>query len=142
MLEDISKNEPLNAEHIQLAFHQSSRYLIPYNQSKSKQYGLIFFNTCNRPGAKQEADDLQEALEIAGSTVIKRNWKDPHDLQAMMDEALSGILSECSLLTVFLLSHGYMGALVGDNNHEIPVNHILHHLSDTVPKYVPMVSSV
>ena len=58
-----------------------------------------------------------------------------------MDSILdSGILRNCSLLTLCIMTHGYRGVFSGSHRTEIPVNNFLNQLSVSLPDYLPLVS--
>ena len=117
----------------------SSQYIIPHKQKKSKRYGLILFCSAGRQGAVAEADDLEHALQTTGCDVMRMDWSEAGELQCMIESALSGIVGNCSLLIVSLMSHGCRGVLRGSDGEEIPVNDILHQFTYTLPEYVPLV---
>lgn len=62
---------PLNVEQIKTLSPVSSYYIIPYNQKRSRRYGLVLFNSVDRSGAAAEADNMEQALEEAGCDVTK-----------------------------------------------------------------------
>ena len=130
---------PLNVEQIKTLSPVSSYYIIPYNQRRSRRYGLVLFNSVDRSGAAAEADNMEQALEEAGCDVTKMEWKDAAELGSMIDSALIKMMSDYSLLTVCLMSHGCQGALSASDGKEKPVNDIVHQLSYSLPSYVPLV---
>lgn len=132
----IIRQEPLTVENMKTMAPLTERYVIPYNQSKSKRYGLVLDNTPSRPGAKEEADCMEQSLKTAGFDVIRREWFNVDELQSIIDKALYGIKDDCSLLTVCLMSHGRRG----DEGQEIPISRILDQFTYILPEYVPMVS--
>ena len=120
----------------------SSQYVIPYNQLKSKRYGLILYNSRDRRGADEEAENMEHALETAGCDVIKLQWSNTSELGSMIDSSLEVIVGDCSLLIVAMMTHGYIGALRGCENSEIPINDILFQLRHTLPNQLPVVSNL
>ena len=70
---------------------------------------------------------------------MRMDWSEAGELQCMIESALSGIVGNCSLLIVSLMSHGCRGVLRGSDGEEIPVNDILHQFTYTLPEYVPLV---
>ena len=138
-IQRITETESLTTEQIQQLSPHSSQYIIPYKQKKSKRYGLILFSLEGRQGAVAEADDLEQALLTTGCDVIKMEWSEATELHNMIESALSRIVADCSLLIVCLMSHGSRGALADSHNKSIPVNHILHQFSFSLPEEIPLV---
>ena len=60
----------------------------------------------------------------------------------MIDSSLEGIVGDCSLLIVAVMTHGYRGALRGSENSEIPINDIMFQLQNTLPKHTPLVRTL
>ena len=138
-IQRITETESLTTEQIQQLSPHSSQYIIPYKQKKSKRYGLILFRSEGRQGAVAEADDLEQALQTTGCDVIKMEWSEATELHNMIESALSRIVADCSLLIVCLMSHGSRGALADSHRKSIPVNHILHQFSFSLPQEIPLV---
>ena len=138
-IQRITETESLTTEQIQQLSPHSSQYIIPYKQKKSKRYGVILFRSEGRRGAVAEADNLEQALLIAGCDVIKMEWSEAVELHNMIESALSRIVTDCSLLIVCLMSHGSRGALADSHGQSIPVNHILHQFSFSLPQEIPLV---
>ena len=139
-IRQIEEEEPLTVGQIEELSSYSSRYILPQNQAKVKRYGLILYSSAERQGAGEEADNFKYALETAGCDVIKLEWSNTSELGSMIDSSLTGIVSNCSLLIVAVMTHGYRGALRGSEGSEIPINDILFQLEYTLPKQLPLVS--
>ena len=135
----IIEQEPLSAGHIEELSPYSTQYVIPHNQTRMKRYGLILYNKQHRHGAEEEADNFKQALEAAGCDVTKLEWTNAAELGSMIDSSLEGIVGDCSLLIVAVMTHGYRGALRGSGSSEIPINNILFQLQYTLPKHTPLV---
>ena len=102
---------------------------------------MIFCNISNREGANEEAYNIRLALKSIGCEVFEIEWSAAHELGAKMDSILdSGILRNCSLLTVCIMTHGYRGVFSGSDGTEVPVNNVLNQLSVSLPEYLPLVS--
>ena len=139
-VQEIVSSEPLTVGQIEDLSPYSSQYIIPHNQTKTKRYGLILYSAEDRHGADEEADNFKHALETAGCDVIKLQWSNTSELDNMIDSSLTGILDDCSLLIVAVMTHGYRGALNGSEGSEIPINDILFRLEYLLPKHLPLVS--
>ena len=138
-IEQIIEQEPLSAGHIEVLSPYNTQYVVPHNQTRMKRYGLILYNKQHRHGAEEEADNFKQALEAAGCDVTKLEWTNAAELGSMIDSSLEGIVGDCSLLIVAVMTHGYRGALRGSENSEIPINDILFQLQHTLPKHTPLV---
>ena len=138
---EIIEHEPLNQGQIEELSPYSSQYVIPHNQTKTKRYGLILYNSEDRHGADEEADNFKQALETAGCDVIKLQWSNTSELGSMIDSSLTRIVGDCSLLIVAVMTHGYRGALRGSTGSEIPINDLLYHFNQELPQHLPMVST-
>ena len=141
-IEHIIEEEPLSAGHIEELSPYSAQYVIPHNQTRMKRYGLILYNKQHRNGAEEEADNFKQALEVAGCHVTKLEWTSTAELGSMIDSSLEGIVGDCSLLIVAVMTHGYRGALRGSENSDIPINHILFQLQLTLLKHTPLVRTL
>ena len=139
-VQEIVSSEPLTVGQIEELSPYSSQYVIPHNQTKTKRYGLILYSAEDRHGADEEADNFKHALETAGCDVIKLQWSNTSELDNMIDSSLTGILDDCSLLIVAVMTHGYRGALRGSEGSEIPINDILFQLEYTLQEQLPLVS--
>lgn len=140
LIVNIIEHESISVEQILELSPHSSRYLVPFNQSKSKHHGLIFFNTEDRQGAENEASYMKQALQLTGCEIIQQEWSAAHQLGDMIDNALTDILAECSLLVVCIMTHGYRGTLSGGEGTEISVNDVLNQLTTSLPGHLPLVS--
>ena len=138
---EIIEHEPLNQGQIEELSPYSSQYVIPHNQTKTKRYGLILYNSEDRHGADEEADNFKQALETAGCDVIKLQWSNTSELGSMIDSSLTRIVGDCSLLIVAVMTHGYRGALSGSEGSEIPINNILRQFEQDLPSHIPLVSN-
>ena len=133
------ETEPLTIHHIEKLQPHSNVSIIPYNQEKSKRYGMILYNTSNRPGAIEEADNLCRALTAAGCQASKCEFSGSLELQNIISDRLQAIVTDCSLLVVCVMAHGGRGAVSGGVGEEIPINTILQHLAHHLPKFIPLV---
>ena len=134
------ETEPLTFHHIEKLQPHSNVSIIPYNQEKSKRYGMILYNTSNRPGAIEEADNLYRALAAAGTQTSNYEFSGSTELRKTIKTALQVIISDCSLLVVCVMSHGGRGSISGDRGEEIPIKTILQQLVHHLPKFIPLVS--
>ena len=119
----------------------SSQYVIPHNQTKTKRYGLILYNSEDRHGADEEADNFKQALETAGCDVIKLQWSNTSELGSMIDSSLTRIVGDCSLLIVAVMTHGYSGVFAGSDGYEIPIDNVLYQIEQRLRMEIPLVSS-
>ena len=140
MINELAEKEPLTVDHIKELSPHSSQYIVPYNQKRSKRYGLILYTTYNRPGAQDEADNMERSLHTAGFCVEKIEWNDAWELHSKLDSTLQQIACDCSLLVLCLMSHGSRGVLHGGDSHGIiRIYDVLQHLSQLIAEFIPMV---
>ena len=140
MINELAEKEPLTISHIEELSPHSSQYIVPYNQKRSKRYGLILYTTYNRPGAQDEADNMEQSLHTAGFCVEKIEWNDAWELHSKLDSTLRQIACDCSLLVLCLMSHGSRGVLHGGDNPDIiRIYDVLQHLSQLIAEFIPMV---
>ena len=67
-------------------------------------------------------------------------WSNVDELHNMIESVLNGIVADCSLLIVCLMSHGSRGVITGSNGKAIPVNKILNaFVGNLMPKELPLV---
>ena len=141
LVQNLTGKYPLSLKQVVQLSQNSSHYVVPYKSSRSRHFGLILCNISDREGANEEANNIKIALESIGCEVIKIEWSAAHELGAKMDSILdSGILRNCSLLTVCMMTHGYRGVFSGSHGTEVPVNDVLNQLSVSLPDYLPLVS--
>ena len=131
----------MSIEQIGVLSPHSVKYVIPYNQKKSRRYGLIIFNSHNRPNAAKEASYLKRSLKIAEFKVKKRRWSHSKALYEEIEEALTHLAADCSLLFVCIMAHGSRGELVDSNGAPIAINNVLHHLTIRLSMTLPVVTS-
>ena len=129
----------MSIEQIGVLSPHSVKYVIPYNQTKSKRYGLIIFNPHNRPRAAEEADYLKQSLENAEFDVLIRQWSDSEELHKEIQQALTDLAADCSLLFVCIMAHGSRGELVGSTGAPIAINDVLQHLTIHLSMTLPVV---
>ena len=135
LVQNLTGKYPLSLKQVVQLSQNSSHYVVPYKSSRSRHFGLILCNI------NEEANNIKLALESIGCEVIKIEWSAAHELGAKMDSILdSGILGNCLLLTVRIMSHGYRGVFSGRDGTEVPVNDVLNQLSVSLPDYLPLVS--
>ena len=91
LINELAEKEPLTISHIEELSPHSSQYIIPYNQKRSKRYGLIIYSTHNRPGAQEEADNMERSLLTAGFDVKKMECKTALELIAKLESTLRRI---------------------------------------------------
>ena len=139
LIQEIVENEPLTASQILKLTPHSPNYIIPYRQENCKRYGLILYSTLCRPGAEEEAANLERALQTAGCEVTKLEWYNASELHNMIESLVNGLIADSSLLIVCLMAHGSRGAIKGGLGREIPVNDLLHQLNFALPKDLPLV---
>ena len=131
----------MSIEQIGVLSPHSVKYVIPYNQKKSRRYGLIIFNSHNRHNAAKEANDLEQSLENADFVVLKREWSNSKALYKEIEKALTHWAADCSLLFVCIMAHGSRGELVDSNGAPIAINNVLHHLTIRLSMTLPVVIS-
>ena len=97
-IEQIIEHEPLSIDHIEELSPYSTQYVISYNQTNTKRYGLILYSKQHRHGAEEEADNFKQALETAGCDVTKLEWTNTAELGSMIDSSLESIVTSCKEL--------------------------------------------
>ena len=133
------RTEPLNIENIQKLSPYSTKYVIPYNQRKAKQFGLVLYNLSNRHGGSEEAKALEEFLISVGCDELKLEWSDARALTSIVESSLKSRVKECSLLIVCIMAHGSRGVIYGSEGKSLAVNEILQVLDHILPSTIPMV---
>ena len=133
------RTEPLNIENIQKLSPYSTKYVIPYNQKKAKQLGLVLYNLSNRHGGSEEAKCLEDSLISVGCDVLKLEWSDTRELTSIVESSLESRVKECSLLIVCIMAHGSRGVIYGSEGKSLSVNEILQVLDQILPSTIPMV---
>ena len=104
------------------------------------QHALILYNSHNRHGASDEALVLNDAFEAIGFKRMLHEWSSTHELLRTMREALQALPSTASVVVVCVMSHGRQGSLIDREGVQIPVNYILHQLTQDLPHGIPLVS--
>ena len=66
---DMLEHEPLTADEMKQLSPHTKRYPISHNQALTKQYALILYNPVQRPGAKEEAENLSPPYREHGSRI-------------------------------------------------------------------------
>ena len=61
---ELVRYEPLKLGQIEKLSSQLNTYIISTNQSKCRRCALIFYNTDDREGADEEAEELELALKV------------------------------------------------------------------------------
>ena len=130
----------MSIEQIGVLSPHSVKYVIPYNQKKSRRYGLIIFNSHNRQNAAKEANDLEQSLENADFVVLKREWSNSKALYKEIEKALTHWAADCSLLFVCIMAHGSRGELVGSTGAPIAIIDVLQHLTIHLSMTLPVVT--
>ena len=133
------ETEPLTIHHIEKLQPHSNVSIIPYNQEKSKRYDMILYNTSNRPGAIEVADNLCQALTSAGTQTSKHEFSGSLELQNIISDTIQVVVGDCSLLVVCVMSHGGRGSISSGEREEIPISTILQQLPHHLPKFIPLV---
>ena len=132
----------MSIEQIGVLSPHSVKYVIPYNQKKSRRYGLIMFNPHNRRRAAEEANYLEQSLKNAEFYVLKRQWSHSEELHKEIEKALTLLATDCSLLFVCLMAHGSRGGLAGSTGAPIAINDILQHLTKHLSMTLPVVNFI
>ena len=138
-IHSLIETEPLTIQHIKKLQPHSNVSIVPYNQEKSKRYGIILFNTSNRPGAPEEADNLYQALTIAGTQTSKHEFSGSLELQNIISDTIQVVVGDCSLLVGGVMAHGGRGSISSGEREEIPSSTILQQLAHHLPKFIPLV---
>ena len=107
-----------------------------------RRYAIILYSKEERPGAVEEAEDMQQSLEAVGFQVIMYEWSDTNEIIHQLRDILPRIMANCSLLTVCTMSHGYRGVLTDRQGNKLPINRIFNILSTSLPSYIPLVSTI
>ena len=107
-----------------------------------QRYAIILYNKEERPGAVEEAEDMQQSLEAVGFQVIMYEWSDTNEIIYQLRDILPRIMANCSLLAVCTMSHGYRGVLTDRQGNKLPINRIFNILSTSLPSYIPLVSTI
>ena len=105
------RQDPIVTKDIERLSQKSSRYLIPHNQGMCRRNAIILYSKEERPGAVEEAEDMQQSLEAVGFQVIVYEWSNTNEIIHQLHYIRCGIMANCSLLTVCTMSHGYRGVL-------------------------------
>ena len=141
-VENIIEEEPLSLSQVQELFpHYSGRYIIPHAQQHCKMHAIILYNATNRPGAENEAKNLDDALKAAGyGERTGLQWTKASELHNMIESCVDAVVNTCSLLMVCLMSHGSIGSLEAGGGNRTQVNSILHQLKQKLRLKIPLVS--
>lgn len=107
---------------------------------EAQQQGFLFFNSRDRDGAGQEAVKLHESLIDIGFTSTKVEWELAPDLPRVIHENISHLPVITSVVIVCIMSHGKIGTLSDHDGTQLPLNVILHQLTETLPKEITLVS--
>ena len=108
---------------------------------EEQQQAYLFYNIHDRTGADEEATKLHESLQFIGFTSEMVEWEFVTTLPHTIHETLSTIPTDAvSVVVVCIMSHGKLGALSDSAGSQIPVNYILHQLTDILPQEATLVS--
>ena len=138
-IDELVRTKPLSMENIHKLSPYSTKYVIPYNQKKAKQLGLVLYNLSNRQGGSEEAKALEDSLISVGCDVLKLEWSDIRELTSIVESSLESRVKECSLLIVCIMAHGSRGVIYGSEGKSLAVNEILQVLDHILPSTIPMV---
>lgn len=138
LIQRLVEREPLTMKQIQQLTPLTPTVIIPYNQKNCKRYGLILFSSDDRPGAEDEADNLNQGLKSLGCQIRKHDIS-RIDLTTTLEDTLRDIADDCALLVVCLMSHGGRGALEVDGQ-QIAISAILQQITYHLPESTPVVS--
>lgn len=81
---------------------------------------------------------MENALETAGTDVIKMEWSRIEELCTMIG-TIHQLSRSCPLLTVCIMCHGSAGVLHGAHGHCVSVNNILHQIDQLLKRGTPLV---
>ena len=94
-----------------------------------------------RDGAGDEVVNLHDSLTHIGFSSKMIEWDLVVTLPSVIYKAIRHLsTSTVSVVVVCIMSHGKLGALSDSAGSQIPVNYILHQLSDMLPRNVTLVS--
>ena len=107
---------------------------------EEQQQAYLFYNIHDRTGADEEATKLHESLQYIGFTSETVEWDFVTTLPHTIHETLSTMRRDTvSVVVVCIMSHGKLGALSDSVGSQIPVNYILHQLTNMLPQEVTLV---
>lgn len=89
--------EPLSPDQLPELLPYGNRYAVPFVQSKVRFKARILFNKHDRPGAEDEAQNLEQSLQKIGCDVIKVEWAETKDINTAINDTLHGYLGEYPL---------------------------------------------
>mgnify|MGYP001795324468 CR=1 FL=1 len=112
-----------------------------YDVEYAMRYALVLFNTGDRQGALEEADELCQSLITAGFYVVMMQWITTDDLTTKLQDLLNKYSTYCGLLFVSIMSHGRLGTIKGSGASEIAINNLLLQLTNNLKDGTPLVSS-
>lgn len=83
---------------------------------------------------------LESSLRKVANHVVKQEWSSATELQKYVQNITSGLDSHCSLLIISVMSHGTMGAVCGPDGVLIPINDLIHQLSEAISPDLQLVN--
>ena len=108
--------------------------------SSQDQFAFLFYNTEDRNGAEDEASNLHSSLSDIGFEATLTKWDNISSLPSIITGKLESLPSTASIVMICIMSHGRVGTLSDSRGSQIPLNFILHQLSQTIPNNIPLVS--
>lgn len=123
-------------------------FLIPKGQEKAKMYATVCYNRfydqptgqVKRHGAKAEAECIVKALKVCGFTVEgpKIDWSF-RELLGYLEKLINQIKDKCSVLFIFIMSHGDQGVLYDKKGKTGDISMVLKKLNE-LKNIIPAVS--
>ena len=108
--------------------------------SSQDQFAFLFYNTEDRNGAEDEATNLHSSLSDIGFEATLTEWDNISSLPSIITGKLEYLPSTASIVMICIMSHGRAGTLSDGRGSQIPLNYILHQLSQAIPNDIPLVS--
>jgi len=133
-------NTPMATAVIEVMSSVSDHFIIPPVQKKARKYAFVCYTSVQRKGALGEAETLAEVLRSKGFIVDLKEWKCFGDLRNWLVERTNKVRSRCSVVSVCLLSHGFGGNLIGENNSRGEIAEIIDETRKVIPPMIPLVS--
>lgn len=100
------------------------------------------YSTSGRQGAEAEATVLKQGVEQGGFKAEKQEWSHTKKLQDYLISWVLETAPSSSVMFVGILAHGRLGTIRGADESEIPVNQVMESITEHIPEYLPLVSTI
>ena len=125
-----------------IVLYNSALLIVDGGYLEKQQQAFLFYNIRDRTGADEEATKLHESLRYIGFTSKRVQWDFVTTLPHTIHETLSCLHTDAvSVVMVCIMSHGKLGTISDSAGSQIPVNYILHQLTDILPQEATLVST-